>query len=395
MALYPASKSTIEVLESIEKDISCLQRCRRENQQLQKKVAASILLYSIVLYIVALVLFYFLYLPEKWRDRALYSIPLLVFPFLVWGARKLMHWYFVKRVSANDLAVNELREKKKLILEDVMEKETYKKAKEILEKFDPARFKKLEQKTETPIHMDRTPGTTMRQRVVVQPVSPSPRVIMSPRGPRPMATPGMRPQWNNSNRPSPVAGMRNPMSTPIMRYSPPPGPPMPRTVLPKDRGTMDKFIDYLVGDGPQNRFALVCRFCSSHNGMALPEEFEYLSFRCCYCYNMNQARKMRPFAPKLEFPEVPAPNRSSAQSSDAESDKEAETGKTKAEEDNSADGDEASESEEKKDSVDTKEPQQAAQPEARPDSSAQQTSDTTPTRTDTPQDKQSVPDKTD
>ena len=29
-------------------------------------------------------------------------------------------------------------------LEDVMEKETYKKAKEILEKFDPARFKELE-----------------------------------------------------------------------------------------------------------------------------------------------------------------------------------------------------------------------------------------------------------
>ena len=29
-------------------------------------------------------------------------------------------------------------------LEDVMEKETYKKAKEILEKFDPARFKEIE-----------------------------------------------------------------------------------------------------------------------------------------------------------------------------------------------------------------------------------------------------------
>ena len=28
-------------------------------------------------------------------------------------------------------------------------------------------------------------------------------------------------------------------------------------------------------------------------------------FRCCYCYQMNQARKMRPFAPRLEFPEVP------------------------------------------------------------------------------------------
>lgn len=35
--------------------------------------------------------------------------------------------------------------------------------------------------------------------------------------------------------------------------------------------------------------------------MALKEEFEYLSFRCCYCYFLNPARKKRPPAPKLEI----------------------------------------------------------------------------------------------
>lgn len=57
----------------------------------------------------------------------------------------------------------------------------------------------------------------------------------------------------------------------------PPGPPMPRTVLPQKRGAVDKLIDFMVGDGPQNRYALICQQCHSHNGMALPEEFEYLS----------------------------------------------------------------------------------------------------------------------
>ena len=56
----------------------------------------------------------------------------------------------------------------------------------------------------------------------------------------------------------------------------PPGPPMPRTVLPQNRGTMDRLMDYLVGDGPENRYALICQKCFSHNGMALKEEFEYL-----------------------------------------------------------------------------------------------------------------------
>ena len=34
--------------------------------------------------------------------------------------------------------------------------------------------------------------------------------------------------------------------------------------------------------------------------MALKEEFDYLSFRCCYCSAFNPARKKRPIAPKLD-----------------------------------------------------------------------------------------------
>jgi hypothetical protein len=35
-------------------------------------------------------------------------------------------------------------------------------------------------------------------------------------------------------------------------------------------------VEYLVGDGPSNRYALICKQCYSHNGMALKEEFEYV-----------------------------------------------------------------------------------------------------------------------
>ena len=62
---------------------------------------------------------------------------------------------------------------------------------------------------------------------------------------------------------------------------------------------MDKMVEYLVGDGPSNRYALICKQCQSHNGMALKEEFEYIAYRCCYCYHWNPARKERPVAPKL------------------------------------------------------------------------------------------------
>jgi len=33
--------------------------------------------------------------------------------------------------------------------------------------------------------------------------------------------------------------------------------------------------------------------------MALREEFEYIAYRCCYCFYWNPARKQRPVAPRL------------------------------------------------------------------------------------------------
>ena len=42
---------------------------------------------------------------------------------------------------------------------------------------------------------------------------------------------------------------------------------------------MDKFVEFVIGDGPNNRYALICSQCHSHNGMALQEDYEYMTFR--------------------------------------------------------------------------------------------------------------------
>lgn len=48
-------------------------------------------------------------------------------------------------------------------------------------------------------------------------------------------------------------------------------------------------IEYLVGDGPNNRYALICKQCFSHNGMALKEEFDYTGMTCS---KLNSANKI-------------------------------------------------------------------------------------------------------
>uniref|UniRef100_A0A183AYM7 Endoplasmic reticulum junction formation protein lunapark n=1 Tax=Echinostoma caproni TaxID=27848 RepID=A0A183AYM7_9TREM len=79
--------------------------------------------------------------------------------------------------------------------------------------------------------------------------------------------------------PSVIPTPAKPEATPIAR---PLKPRLLRPILPRERTVVDRLIDALVGDGPDRRYALICQECSSHNGMALQEEFEYLGkFSSC------------------------------------------------------------------------------------------------------------------
>ena len=51
-------------------------------------------------------------------------------------------WYYGRKISKNELKSASLRKKKETILEEVQDKETYKVAKEILEKFAPEQLRR-------------------------------------------------------------------------------------------------------------------------------------------------------------------------------------------------------------------------------------------------------------
>uniref|UniRef100_A0A8C4ZLW1 Endoplasmic reticulum junction formation protein lunapark n=1 Tax=Gadus morhua TaxID=8049 RepID=A0A8C4ZLW1_GADMO len=209
---------------------------------------------------------YWLYLPEPWIQRIAMALPFFMVPVLVWFSRKLLVYLFSKRTERNSKHLSS--PVSFIYLEEVMETETYKNAKLILERFDPEAKKKAELES-TPVRLQMTPRPG-QGRTVIHTVESVGRILEI----------GVSVTW----------------SSPGMH---PPGPPLARPVLPRERGTVDRVIEYLVGDGPQNRYALICQQCFSHNGMALKEEFEYIAFRCAYCYFMNPARKTRPQAPRL------------------------------------------------------------------------------------------------
>ncbi|XP_073433523.1 endoplasmic reticulum junction formation protein lunapark [Dendrobates tinctorius] len=332
LSRWKAKPSTVEVLEKMEKEIQSLEEFQDKNQKLRKVWVGRLLLYSVLAYLLTCFIVYLWYLPNGLTARLLIIIPFLLFPVIIWFTRTLLIIWFSKRTERNNDALEVLKAQKKKILEEVMEKETYKAAKLILERFDPD-SKKIKE-LETPAGIPNTPrqGQDLRQRTAAQrnlsvstPVNTSqgtsqvPGMLAATPGlQRDTSAPGGPPE--RTVQPGLLSGLvqRRPGSpaTAISGIAVhPPGPPLARPILPRERGAVDRVIEYLVGDGPQNRYALICQQCFSHNGMALKEEFEYVAFRCAYCYFLNPARKTRPQAPRLQELNLERTPRSDSQSS--------------------------------------------------------------------------------
>uniref|UniRef100_K9IJT6 Endoplasmic reticulum junction formation protein lunapark n=1 Tax=Desmodus rotundus TaxID=9430 RepID=K9IJT6_DESRO len=305
--------STVEVLENIDKEIQALEEFREKNQRLQKLWVGRLILYSSILYLFTCLIVYLWYLPDELTARLAMTLPFFAFPLIIWSIRTVLIYFFSKRTERNNEALDDLKSQKKKILEEVMEKETYKTAKLILERFDPDSKKTKEfEPPSAGAAVTARPGQEIRQRTAAQrnlsptPASssqgPSPQVPGPPGPAKDTSAPGGPPERTITPAlPSSVLPRRlgSPAtSVPGMGLHPP-GPPLARPILPRERGALDRIVEYLVGDGPQNRYALICQQCFSHNGMALKEEFEYIAFRCAYCFFLNPARKTRPQAPRL------------------------------------------------------------------------------------------------
>lgn len=56
--------------------------------------------------------------------------------------KRVLTWYYNRKLSRNQLKMKSLKEEKKKMLDKVMETETYKSAKIILEKFAPEQIRK-------------------------------------------------------------------------------------------------------------------------------------------------------------------------------------------------------------------------------------------------------------
>ncbi|XP_031839275.2 zinc-ribbon metal-binding protein lunapark isoform X1 [Nomia melanderi] len=316
LSRFRKKKTTIEILESLDSKIKEIERYGHTTEQRHKRIVGTLILYSVILYIISAFIFYFCFFPASLHDQIFYIIPLLIFPIVILLTKKMVTWYYKRKISENQEKLSVMQLEKKKILDEVTETETYKKAKEILLKFAPDQLKMTPLSPQSPYRIPPPSETTERSvspQTMSSPVSSSgelrKRVLTSQkqvlnvqRG-TPSNT-GLVPVGVAPIPTSPIgfqSGVRP--VTPVMGYRP----TLPRPILPRERSYLELLIDYMVGDGPSNRYALICRHCESHNGMSLKEEFEYFGYKCCYCNSWNPPRKQKCTAPRLESTESSSP----------------------------------------------------------------------------------------
>ncbi|KYQ56139.1 Protein lunapark-B [Trachymyrmex zeteki] len=309
---FQKKKTTIEILESLEAQIKDIQQYGQTTEQKHKKIVGTIIIYGVTLYIMIAFIFYFCFFPASLYDQIFYITPLLLFPILkchqvhfpfrILLIKKMVSWYYNRKITLNQEKLFTIKAEKNKILHEVTETETYKKAKEILEKFAPNELMSPLTSHRMSLSSE-TPRRPMPQ-AVISPLHSDLRRRIVPTQNQPQNT---QMGVSASGQTTPTARLINqPLNASFQSRIVNPAvigfrSPLPRPVLPQQRTIIDRLVDYLVGDGPANRYALICRQCESHNGMALKEEFEYFAYKCCYCGFWNPARKQKPSAPKLDI----------------------------------------------------------------------------------------------
>eukprot|EP00158_Paraphelidium_tribonemae_P005604 Partr_v1_DN27428_c0_g1_i8_m72140 putative Conserved hypothetical protein len=63
-------------------------------------------------------------------------------------------------------------------------------------------------------------------------------------------------------------------------------------IQPYERTWVDRVLDMVIGEeAPTSKYALICRQCFSHNGLASPADFDSIQYRCVKCGFFNSRRK--------------------------------------------------------------------------------------------------------
>ncbi|KAJ3403207.1 hypothetical protein CcCBS67573_g01388 [Chytriomyces confervae] len=273
-----------QVLQDIENDMQRTEEDMASCEASSNTLRSALLKYLGALYGVFLAAYFTVLNPADdplsiWMGKV---AVLALFPVGIYYSRKLVDVWYKAKLRSSSRRLETLRATQKVKIEELKKMTGYYTTKNLIDKFD------------TP------PKSTLKSN---SPKKNQPMQQLPGNNPTPMQTPirvNQNSQMNAPTLPHPNAAMQIPNVNGLSGI-----PATPINSTPVMRGGVagttpsstwfDRVMDAVVGgeEGPQNKYALICKSCFEHNGLVPPEQYDGIKFKCMACGYLNTSMGSR------------------------------------------------------------------------------------------------------
>ena len=284
--LFPRAKDLSTyglLLEGLEEELRKLSSRRASKFAQHRQLVRCLVLYSSAAFVCLCGVMYAL---DGQYSRPLLVTPMVAFPLLVMLAKRAIDAMFERSLRHDDRILAKLEKQKEKMLEELIEQTNFTRTQQLIIK-----FQKRAQ-----------PPQQQQQQMARQPQSkgqpPTPR-RSNPGSSHPSTvSPSVSTRTSSFTPPQPsLPGLLpgQPYVTPadIQRFH--------RTDVqrPAQRSAVDKVIDFALGDGPNNRYALICQSCFTHNGLVKEDDLDSVRYRCVMCNYINGKKLPADWKPSI------------------------------------------------------------------------------------------------
>ena len=207
----------------------------------------------------------------------------------VFFMRRLAKWWYTRSIDREIQEKEVLKKRLDSKIEELKEKSDYYNTQQLLERYDSKSTSKgtnqdkFRDTSQINLHQKYPPDIPRHQQ--------SSETALHHRGISKAPVPPLPPPINPSEfgpQQSQLLSQNIPQFHPSA-FSPPPSPTLPPQ--PHSKGFLDRILDLLVGEdenAADHRYALICRYCRTHNGLAPPgEKGEDVGYLCGRCGGWN------------------------------------------------------------------------------------------------------------
>ncbi|KAI3632294.1 hypothetical protein MIR68_009400 [Amoeboaphelidium protococcarum] len=320
----PAEDDYEKILAGLDEDIQKLEVRISESNVNQRKFMAVLTTYGLIIYLCWLLSFFLF----QWRTLKLqngvaqYAVsvsPVVLAPLLLLVSRWMVQAYFRRSITLKEQELDSCKKSQKLKVEEMKKKLNYYVAKNLIDRYEHNRRTPMKD-SQTAVSAGRPRGNSLKsqqhsQQNQIRSQQPSQQQQQQQQ----LQQGALRqPSFSQQQQKSVNGGglQMSPPDIPPQQYqpqdqlrlnmSPPKIMPHPSMVSSSERTWMDRILDVIIGeDGPQDKFALICEKCFTHNGLVPPNEYNLVQYTCAKCGHFNNKRD------RFSIPS-PSPNRVSS-----------------------------------------------------------------------------------